>query len=202
MRLDLHQAAEALKLGRIVAIPTETFFGLAVDCHQNQAIEAIFQLKSRPHTAPLPLLVPSQQHVRALLSSPPDRLHLSFMQKFWPGKLTLILPHAKPSLSPLVRSRAHVAVRHDGHPELCALLNTTRLTLTGTSANLTGHPPLTRGQDVSNLFASHPLYAGHLSDATTIGGFASTILDLTKHPPEIAREGELSATLRCDFDIP
>jgi L-threonylcarbamoyladenylate synthase len=196
-KLTASQAAQALAQGRVVAVPTETFYGLAADVTQPEAVAAVVRLKQRPPDAPIPVLVPSPAHLPALLdlgAAPLDPRARALMERFWPGALTLVLARPLPGLSPYVLGPGpSLGVRQDGHPALREVLDLLGRPVTGTSANLSGQPSLSRGLDADACFDGHPDYAGYVGEEPTPGQRASTVLELLDgHAPRVLRPGPVS----------
>ncbi len=193
MLLDLDAAVKALHDGLVLGIPTETFYGLGVDLRHPAAIASVLSLKRRPQSQPSPVLVASPEGCASLLSRPVPNAALLLMERFWPGGLTIVLDGALPSLPPQIVSHGTIALRRDGHPDLMALFEASKVpAMTGTSANLTGDPPIREGHLVSSLFSGEPGYAGHIGVGPTRGLLPSTILDMSVHPPALLRLGPVS----------
>ena len=179
-----------MKNGGIVAYPTETFYGLAVDPLNDQAISALYTLKKRDRRKPLSLLVPD----KAVLSSyirffPP--IYQSLTESFWPGPLTLIFP-AQPDTSLMLRGGGDtLAIRISSHPvaqKFCSLWGGA---LTATSANESGKPPLESAVQLKNLWGEGIDYV--LDGGPVPGGKGSTILEIVYDTIQIRRNGVVSA---------
>lgn len=183
----LLKATQALKKGQIVAIPTETYYGLATNPFAPEALQRLFQLKGRPLKKPVPILIARQEQLW-LLAREISPLHRIFMERFWPGPLTLIF-FARPDLPSLVTGgTGKVAVRLTSHPlaqELAALFGP----ITGTSANLSGNPPAIEAKEILDSLPEVDLI---LDAGPCPGGAPSTILDLTVDPPEVLRPGKIT----------
>ncbi|MDR0292676.1 MAG: threonylcarbamoyl-AMP synthase [Oscillospiraceae bacterium] len=175
---DLREAALLLRDGGVVAIPTETVYGLAADASNPSAVARVFAVKGRPDDKPLPLLVADAADAARLCggSMPPAACELA--ERFWPGPLTLVLPVSGQNGPP------SVAVRCPAHPASLAILRHAGVPLALTSANRSGEPPPATASDVtlSGL-------AGIVDGGPCAVGRASAILDLTRDPPEILRHG-------------
>ena len=191
MRLNVPQAADALRSGLVVAVPTITFYGLAADVRNPAAVARVFELKGRG-PVPCPILVGSAARANGLLRAPPPKVAIALMEHFWPGGLTLVLGGADLGLPGVLRDGDGIGVRHDGHPTLLELLSLASCDVTGTSANLSGEPALSDGLAVSKQFAGRSGYAGHLSAPPTPGELPSTVLDTRFWPPKVLREGAVS----------
>jgi L-threonylcarbamoyladenylate synthase len=171
MRISFSQAALALRSGEVVALPTETVYGLAASLEYSAAIEHIFTLKGRPLTNPLIIHVADSQELEPFVSHyPPDFENLA---KIWPGPLTCILP-VNPSLIPsLVRAGLPTAgFRVPAHPLTRTLLQVTG-PLVMPSANLSGRPSATRPEHIEDDFGKNfPILDGGICQK----GVESTIV--------------------------
>jgi L-threonylcarbamoyladenylate synthase len=145
------RAASTLVAGGIVAFPTETCYGLAVDPLNEQALGKLFQVKDRPVDKPVLLLISNVSLLDSLVTHVPD-LYLPLIERFWPGPLTLIF-HARPQLSPLVTGgTSTVGIRISPHPVAQALGKAFGGAITATSANLSGKPPARSAAQIRSLF--------------------------------------------------
>ncbi len=147
----LQRAVAVLQRGEIIAHPTETLFGLAVDPFNPTALARLLRLKgSNPGQATRKgfiLLLPGAECIKRLLL-PPSALAQQLMARFWPGPLTLVLP-ARPGLPPqLTGGGTRLAVRHSPAPLVTALMAVWKNPLVSTSANISGQPPLNSGIDI------------------------------------------------------
>ena len=137
--------------GGIVAFPTETCYGLAVDPMNEQALGKLFEVKDRPVDKPVLLLISNVSLLDSLVTHVPD-LYLPLIERFWPGPLTLIF-QARPQLSPLVTGgTSTVGVRISPHPVAQALGKAFGGAITATSANLSGKPPARSAAQIRSLF--------------------------------------------------
>jgi L-threonylcarbamoyladenylate synthase len=135
MRIGLDEAAARLKAGEVVAIPTETVYGLAADASNDKALQQIFALKQRPADHPLIVHIGAISQVDDWAAVFPE-LAVKLAHAFWPGALTLVLP-AKNHVSRVVRgNESTVALRVPSHPTALALLKLSGLSLAAPSANL------------------------------------------------------------------
>ncbi len=156
---DLAQAARLLEQGAVVAIPTETVYGLAADAFNEEAVLTIFSVKQRPAFDPLIVHVRDRAQLDRVAVVPQEAEVL--IDRFWPGPLTLVLPK-RPAVPDLVTSGLDtVAVRMPAHPMTRALLHALDTPLAAPSANPFGY--------VS------PTTAGHVQDQ--LGGRVPYILD-------------------------
>lgn len=185
---DAAQAARLLREGRLVAVPTETVYGLAADATQETAVQANYDAKGRPETKPLNVLVDGMAMVEAVCRDiPADAYKLA--EAFWPGPLTMIL-RGSGALPPIVPAGgATQGVRCPDHPAALAVIRALGRPLACPSANLSGQPSPKSADDVLAQL-------GGRIDAVLDGGpcavgVESTILDLTVTPYRILRQGGL-----------
>ncbi|MCA1726879.1 MAG: threonylcarbamoyl-AMP synthase [Actinobacteria bacterium] len=183
-------AAAALAAGQLVVLPTDSVYGLAADPGLPQAVDRLFEAKSRPRSLAIPVLVSSLAHVKRLVEV--DARAERAMGTFWPGPLTLVLrrrPGAGWDLGEAA-SPGTLAVRMPDHPVALELI-TQAGPLAVTSANRTGRPtPRTCEGVAAELGDSVSLY---LDGGPSPGEVPSTIVDLTGSQPAVLREGALSA---------
>jgi L-threonylcarbamoyladenylate synthase len=173
-------------MGGMVACPTESFYGLAVDAFNETAIRALFRAKKRQATEPILLLIPSKEDLHGLVTHVPPTAR-NLIREFWPGGLTLIF-EASPTVPPLLTAATgKIGIRLSSHVVAAALARAVGGPLTGTSANLSGHPPCRTAQEVLNdLGGTVHLILDGGEAGSEVG---STVLDVTVEPPRIIREG-------------
>ena len=185
---DAAQAAELLRQGKLVALPTETVYGLAADAAQEQAVRANYDAKGRPEAKPLNVLVDGMAMVEAVCRDiPADAYQLA--EAFWPGPLTMIL-WGNGTLPPIVPAGgATQGVRCPDHPDTLAVIKALGRPLACPSANLSGQPsPRSAGDVLAQLGGR---IGGVLDGGPCSVGVESTILDLTVAPYRILRQGGL-----------
>ncbi|MDR0324912.1 MAG: threonylcarbamoyl-AMP synthase [Oscillospiraceae bacterium] len=167
---DLQEAGALLRRGEVVAIPTETVYGLAADASNPAAIARIYAIKGRPDNKPLPVLVSGLENAACLCHITPAAHVLTAL--YWPGPLTLILPADSGTL----------AVRCPDHPAALAVLRHAGVPLALTSANRSGEPPPSSASQITLTGLG-----GIVDGGPCAVGRPSAILDLTKDPPELLR---------------
>ena len=186
---DAAQAARLLREGRLVAVPTETVYGLAADATQETAVQANYDAKGRPETKPLNVLVDGMAMVETVCRDiPADAYRLA--EAFWPGPLTMIL-WGSGTLPPIVPAGgATQGVRCPDHPATLAVIRALGRPLACPSANLSGRPsPKSAGDVLEQLGGRIPAV---LDGGPCTVGMESTIVDLTVSPFRILRQGGLS----------
>lgn len=183
------QAAQWLRQGELVAVPTETVYGLAADASQPEAVRAIFTAKGRPIDHPLIVHLPSAAHLPewAVVSVAAQQL----ADAFWPGPLTLLLPKQPQVLAVVTGGLPSVGVRVSAHPVLQAVLAQANIAVAAPSANLYRKlSPTTAAQALAGLDGR---IAGVLDGGPCAYGLESTIVDLTGSVPQVVRAGPISA---------
>lgn len=183
------EAAELLARGGLVAVPTETVYGLASDATNEAAVQANYEAKGRPETKPLNVLVDGMSMVeRVCKDIPADCYKLA--EAFWPGPLTMILQGngTLPSIVPA--GGATQGVRCPAHGDTLAVIRALGRPLACPSANLSGQPSPKCAQDVFTQLGGR--IDGVLDGGACSVGVESTILDLTVTPYRILRQGGLS----------
>ncbi len=184
----LNQAARILTDGGIVAYPTDTLYGLAVDPRNDAAVRKLFEAKGRPTDRAVPLVACDERQVIEQVGPLSDR-SMRLARTFWPGPLSLIVP-ALASLAPSVHgSTGRVAVRVPNHVVARALARVAGHPLTATSANPSGVEAPSNADAVARTMAG---VIDILLDAgPSPGGLPSTVVDATTDPPILLRGGAL-----------
>ncbi len=195
----LAQAVSCLKGGGIVAFPTETYYGLAVDPFNEEALRALFRLKARDIRKPILVLISETGQLGELADSIPD-VYQPLMKNFWPGPLTLIFPGRK-NLPPLLTGgTGTIGVRISSNAIAAELCGRWGRPLTATSANISGSPPATCAAEVKAFFDSE---VDCLVDGgRTPAGRCSTIVGIRRSRLQLFREGQVDfpsilQTLSC-----
>jgi L-threonylcarbamoyladenylate synthase len=186
---SLAEAAAALRAGELVIYPTETFYGIAADPESSRAMAQIVALKGRTPGQPIALIAADAPSAFALASEVAP-LARRLAAAFWPGPLTLVLP-ARPGLHEAVLGPDGVGVRVSSHPVARGLAAAFGRPITATSANLSGHPPLSRASDVRAVFG-HQLKV-LLEDNALAGGAPSTVVVVARAGYRIIRDGAVPA---------
>jgi len=196
---DRTAAVELLRRGEIVALPTETVYGLAADALNPMAVAKIFEAKERPRFDPLIVHLPSRDWLEKIVDPmPPNRqLILRLADKFWPGPLTMVLP--KRGIIPEIVTAGldMVAVRISAHPIFAEIIHLFGKPLAAPSANRFGR--------VSPTAAEHVLdeLDGRISLVIDAGpthhGLESTIVSVRANGIEILRRGPITAERLSEF---
>jgi tRNA threonylcarbamoyl adenosine modification protein (Sua5/YciO/YrdC/YwlC family) len=133
----VNYVAERIRQGSVVGIPTDTFYGLAVDPYNLHAVERVYEIKARERHKPLSLLIGSAEQAEELTHELPDEFHL-LAEKFWPGPLTIIVRAAPRLPLKVTANSGNIAVRMPDSPVALAVVRALNCPITGTSANLAG----------------------------------------------------------------
>ena len=180
------ELAAILAGGGVLAVPTETYYGLAAHFERPAALERVCDLKARAADRPLLLLIATVGAARNLAPGADSALE-QLAAEFWPGPLTIVLPAGRALHPAIVSATGGVAVRQSAHPVAAAIARALAAPFTATSANVSGAPPPTSAARIS-LAAGHVL-DGVVDSGTTPGGPASTLLDLSTEPFQVLRQG-------------
>jgi L-threonylcarbamoyladenylate synthase len=180
------EARMILKRNGVIAVPTETFFGLAVNPFQEEALGRLFALKDRAPGKPVLVLVDGPEMLNQVAREVPG-LARRLMEKFWPGPLTIIFPSLPHLPRRLTGGAGTIAVRQPRQELTCRLIAALGFPITGTSANRAGGRPLARADEVAREFGDHLDLI--LETGPCPGGLPSTIVDITKVPPRLVRAG-------------
>ena len=188
-------AIEILQSGGIVALPTETVYGLAGEALSSQACTAIFEAKDRPLSDPLIVHLPSLDWLPRLTSSSP--LALALAEKFWPGPLTMVLPK-NPCVPDIVTAgQDTVAVRMSAHPAFCSVVEGFGQPLAAPSANRFGRiSPTTAEHVMTELGGRIPFI---LDGGPCRHGIESTIVHVLDDRLQILRQGPVTEEQLREF---
>lgn len=182
-------AVQALQKGGIVAYPTETFYGLAVDPENEEALSALYRLKERSPEKPFSLIVPDLSNLSSYVDEFPGASNI-LMNTFWPGPLTLIFQASDNSLQFVTKKDNSLAVRISSHIVASTLCRFFGRAITASSANISGERALDNATSVRELWGDKLAYV--LDGGTTPGTKPSTIIRCEGLKCIIIRQGALS----------
>jgi L-threonylcarbamoyladenylate synthase len=185
------QAVQALQQGGIVAYPTETFYGLAVDPCNASAVDLLYRVKKRASAKAISLLMPDITVLSSYLVQYPASYKI-LIQHFWPGPLTLIFDSPDNILQHVSKKDLGLAIRISSHPvahEFCRLFGGA---ITASSANISGEVPLCSAEAVKEVFGDTISYV--LDGGKTPGISGSTIIKCMGNECHIIRQGIISQT--------
>ena len=179
---QLAEAAALIDGGAVVVYPTDTVYGIGANAFDEEAIGRIYEIKQRPASAALQILVGTTAQARQIVQWNEDAEKLA--RAYWPGALTMIL-RPKEKGTPLRRGFEGLGLRVPAHPSLARLLGKLKNPLAATSANLHGRPVFTDEKEVEYFFGGK---ADLILTGGTLGARASSVIDLTGPAPHLLRE--------------
>lgn len=200
----IDKAASLLKAGRLVALPTETVYGLGADATNPEAVAGIFTAKGRPRFNPLIVHVATLDAARSLSTFTPIAEELA--EALWPGPLTMILPRHPQGTIPdiTVAGLSTIAIRIPSHPVAVELLIKANIPVAAPSANRSGHVSATTAHHVADDFGSNVSMI--LDAGPTPHGVESTVVDATGERPIILRPGAITneaiSEITCIGSVP
>jgi L-threonylcarbamoyladenylate synthase len=184
------RAVELLRRGEVVALPTETVYGLAANALDENAVAKIFQIKGRPANNPIIVHITGIEMAKRCVKKFPERAE-KLSEAFWPGPLTLVLPRAEIIPEIVTAGGPTVGVRWPSHPFIQAVIRECDFPLAAPSANLSNCISPTNSEHVrQQLGGKIPLI---VDGGQSQVGIESIVLDLTVSPPRILRPGMIHA---------
>ena len=185
---DLSYAVDVIKRGGLVAVPTETVYGLACNGLDADAVARVYEIKGRPAVKRLILLVSDLSAAESVCADVPETARL-LAKEFWPGPLTLVMRRRETVPDIVTAGGETVGVRSPNHPKALELLRLSGVPIAAPSANPSGMPSPVCAQDVINYFDGKIDCV--IDGGTCSLGFESTIVDMTSDPLQILRQGAL-----------
>lgn len=194
---EIQEAAEILRAGGLVAIPTETVYGLGANALNPEAVRRIYEAKGRPSNNPLIIHVPTADWLQDYCAAVPQAAY-RLAARFWPGPLTMILKAKDIVPRRTTGGLDTVAVRCPAHPVASAIIAAAGVPIAAPSANLSGRPSCTTARHVIEDMMGK--IEGIVDGGDSAVGVESTIIDLTGEKPVLLRPGgmpleELEAVL-------
>lgn len=179
-------AADLLRRGELVALPTETVYGIAADARNGAAVKKIFEAKGRPQDNPLIVHICGMDMLRGIVAEAPERAK-KLAAAFWPGPLTMVLPKG-PEVSPVTCAGLDtVGVRMPSNPVVQAVIRRSGVAFAAPSANLSGRPSPTNAADTfADMNGRLPLI---LDGGECTYGVESTVVSLAGEQPVLLRPG-------------
>jgi L-threonylcarbamoyladenylate synthase len=184
------RAADALRAGEVVAVPTETVYGLAANAWNPLAVARIFAVKGRPAHNPIIVHVADLALARHCVSGWPQAA-ARLARAFWPGPLTLVLPRSADIPDLVTAGGPTVAVRWPAHPFMQALIRACGFPLAAPSANVSNRLSPTSAEHVRNSLGDRVSLI--VDGGPCQVGLESTVIDLTTTPPRVLRPGMIHA---------
>jgi len=185
----IERAAEILREGRVMAFPTETFYGLGADAKNETAVKKIFRIKGREFNNPIPIIIGTREKLGGLVEEIPEAAQ-RLISVFWPGPLTLVFRASKAVSPRLTANTGLIGIRISSHPIARMLAQALGAPLTATSANLSGETECTTARQVVHSIG--PFIDGIIDGDKTPGHKGSTVINIAVSPPRILRIGVIS----------
>ena len=186
---DTEGIAQLLRQGELVALPTETVYGIAADARNGEAVSKIFVAKGRPQDNPLIVHVTGPEMLHGLVSEVPERAQL-LMAAFCPGPLTIIMPRGPEVAAECCAGLDTVGIRMPSHPVARAVIEASGCAFAAPSANLSGKPSPTNAQDVfTDMDGRLPLI---LDGGECDWGVESTVVSVVGEKPTLFRPGHIT----------
>ncbi|HUZ45132.1 MAG TPA: L-threonylcarbamoyladenylate synthase [Terriglobia bacterium] len=196
MEYVLEHAARLILSGKVIAFPTDTYYGLGADPFNLAAVTEIFRIKRRSSDRPIPLLVASLDQAADLVADPPQ-LFFTLAKKFWPGPLTLVVPASRQIPLKITANTGKVGLRWPRSLLAEALITALGCPLTGTSANLSERSACaTAGEVEEQIGGSLPLI---LDGGKAAGERPSTVVELRGEGARILRPGGIPESELEDY---
>ncbi len=186
---SVNEASEILKMGGIVAVPTETVYGLAASAYSDDAIKSVFTAKGRPQDNPLIVHIANLEMLSEIACDIPNEAY-ECARAFWPGPFTMVLPKGDKVAESVSGGLQTVAVRYPSEKTICDIIEKSGLPLAAPSANTSGKPsPTTATHVIDDLDGK--------IDAVVIGGdcavgVESTVVSLVGEKPRLLRPGAVT----------
>ena len=182
-------AARLLQQGELVALPTETVYGIAADARNGAAVRKIFAAKGRPQDNPLIVHICGMQMLRGIVAEVPPRAR-KLAAAFWPGPLTMVMPRGEEVSNVTCAGLDTVGVRMPSHPVVQAVIRASGVAFAAPSANLSGKPSPTNAQDtLADMDGRLPLI---LDGGESAVGVESTVVSVTGEHPVLLRPGYIT----------
>jgi L-threonylcarbamoyladenylate synthase len=186
----IHKAADIIRGGGVVVFPTRSIYGMAANAFDIAAVNRIFRIKKRPSRKPLLLLIKNHDDLLQLVRHVPPSAQ-KLMDRFWPGRLTIIMDAVDSLPKRLTAGTGRIGIRLTAHPVAKSLIAAVGRPITGTSANLSGKPGCSR---VSRLHSAIARKVDMILDAGTLEeGIGSTVVEVSDEEVVMLREGSISS---------
>jgi L-threonylcarbamoyladenylate synthase len=194
----IRYAADQIRAGEVLGMPTDTFYGLAADPFNLRAVERVYEIKSRSRHKPLSLLIESVDQAEDMAQPLPEEFY-ELARRFWPGPLTIIVRASSRLPLKVTANTGNVALRVPNSKIPLAVVQAAQIPITATSANLSGASECTTAEAVRDQL--HNRIAIIVDGGSSPRDVASTIVDLTDEEARwrILREGAIPAQEISEF---
>ncbi|MCY4417837.1 MAG: L-threonylcarbamoyladenylate synthase [Chloroflexi bacterium] len=197
LQREIETARACIASGGVVAIPTDTLYGLAADATNPEALDRVYEIKGRPAHMPLPVLVSGWEQVAMVsaVSGANRDMARALAERYWPGPLTLVLPAAQGLPTRLTGGLDTIAVRMPDHEVPLALAEGIARPITGTSANPSGGADITDPDELRHALGD--VVDGIITSGSVPLGTASTIVAISDRKLTLLRAGALDYSAVC-----
>jgi L-threonylcarbamoyladenylate synthase len=185
LQREIEKGVKILRIGGVIAFPTDTVYGLGADAFNATAVERIYEIKTRPRHQQLPLLIADVEQLTTLAEPIPE-IAWFLASRFWPGGLTLVLVKTD-SVPAHLASGPTIAVRVPNHSACLAIIQHLGNPIIGTSANISGQPAALTAEEVEQQLGGKIDFI--INGGKCPGGKESTVVDVTHESPIILRQG-------------
>src|SRR5205814_4435972 len=194
----IQYAADQIRAGQVLGMPTDTFYGLAADPFNLRAVDRVYEIKSRARHKPFSILIASTDDAEELAQPLPDEFY-ALARRFWPGPLTIIVRASSRLPLKVTANTGNVALRVPNSKIPLAVVQAARIPITATSANLSGAAECTTAEAVRDQLQERISII--VDGGTSPREVASTIVDLTDEEARwrIMREGAIPAPEISEF---
>lgn len=186
-KITFETAIEEFKKGKIGIFPTDTAFGIGCRIDNEVAVERLFELRRRPKNKPTPVLVASLEMAEEITKMSVSDSVRKLAEKYWPGGLTLVLPNSNDMISKLVVGELNtLGVRMPAYRDILVIIRELGIPILAPSANFAGEATPFSFEEINpDLLSLVDFYI----EGASLGESASTVLDCTKKPFNILRQG-------------
>ena len=194
--MDIQRIVKEIENGNLVITPTDTVYGIMAKALDLNVIRKVFEAKQRAKNKSLIVLVNGEEMLSKVAKNI-SLVHKELMNKYWPGKLTIIFDKNDDVPSELTGGLNTIAVRYPKHKELLEILKIVNEPLISTSANISNSDTIT---NTSMLDPELKKYIAYISDGGEVVAASSTIVTVIDNKVKILRDGDLSSDIRSSFD--
>jgi L-threonylcarbamoyladenylate synthase len=184
---SIHRASEVVLAGGVVGYPTDTVYGLGCNPKNEAALKRLFAIKGRESKKPVPVLCANLARASDLVEF--DEAALRFARSYWPGALTIVLPLKRQMPDALHKGTGWLGVRVPAHRGCVRLIARVGGWMTGTSANLSGHPSCRSAEEVAKQLGER---VDLILDGGPLTGSESTVIKVERGQVEVLRRGAVS----------
>ena len=191
-------AAQQIRAGQVLGMPTDTFYGLAADPFNLRAVDRVYDIKTRSRHKPLSLLIENVEQAEELARPLPPEFY-ALARRFWPGPLTIIVRAASKLPLKVTANTGNVALRIPSAKIPLAVIKSAGIPITATSANLSGASECTTAEEVRNQLQGR--ISVIVDGGTSPRDIPSTIVDLTDQEARwtVMREGAIAGQEISEF---